>query len=1653
MYIGAKGFDVKVKACTALDTVYKVFIFNKQQDTNISDSKNYSNEKKHLNRGFEDLSKSMSNFNKIKGNVNSANDLAKNLFKKIKEQYNNIKNINKNKDSFKNQPNKNNKRNKNKNMRSFIEMTNTVRSFLSTSEGIMMKNNYSNSNYNDKDFDSDDSDASDEKDVPAGSTSSNPLESCNQISSIIDSPKSGYYWIKPYCATNPLRVWCQFSDKHSVFDLHFLTKESLDKNPNLNDWNLYNPLEYQYRCASVGLKPIEIVSTIQFNLIKSLIKTITAQYDFNNIIPLGYDYSCSTESNKCSGNFSSLNSSTSIPLNTFEKINTGEDSEHFIGIVENFDEDLVQFNPKANNYIITHILCSTNSIKKAALKEPISVGCESTLSKFSSYDPGSIVLIDCAASCNDHKNLNVIGDMVYAQDSNICASAIHSNLLSTNGGTIKLYIHNYKDAVERNSVSNGIQSKSNNGRLDVKTFNFVRLESSCPIDQFKNRQANDELSEKQILSAISDSSKTSFIELGDYNDNELINKQNENNYFNNFNQNDLINKAYADDFRFKSDNSNSNNYNIKDIDNKTNHLVDAGIAAANAISSKFNQDLSNNLLGSSVANNIAASLASNYGNQYLNNSTKNIINNQAEMVANAAYNKELTHNLLENNYKAAAAAGAAEKYYAANAVDNAIAKANGLFRGDNNYLNHNHSESEHNILAQKYANELFNKNKKNNLYKGEEEQKDAYSNNNMQLSQNANNKNFEDLSADPNHPDRNGKFNYYKEAKKQSDMKRNFDNSAFNNPELSEKYEEEEEPPSTNCTPNTDNSKKYLENAFNIENNKMNYKAKLSINSDKEKLKKFGKENSWSKEGSLYSPKGLNTLNTNNDKNLFRLKGDINVQKKKKIAENNNIKNKKEKYKLSLQNYDKESPMKGLNKSKPPSSQFNTRLMAGFNMSNDNQSQNQNMLGGSLNFDSDNGLGARNSNNNQGSPSDNSNFNYDNSNKKNHNNKNYEVGKNGGNSYGLSLDFNINSNRNNPNIIPNNNITDENTSIVSEAINPNNKSSTFNSAYSPLKDRQKALVLSNSPTPNIGPVGACMDIKNKNYFNFEFIGDILITEKRGMAGVVFRKSNDFSYYALAISPEGGRKSIIKSKGGIVSNILTENDGGILLNSWHRIKIRAVANKINIEIKDLESNSQPVHMNFDDSEYVRGGICLFSTSMSNVGFDNISVKPIPCNKQWQPRKDIKVIPKTSNSFVDNFGGLISSKYAQKDSKYTGNVTTEWTMRSKTDKKNKNSEYGITQNKDVCDDQSNTPSILINKKQLFSNGVFKVKFISKTDKGTISLIFKYSLLKDITGSQTESYYCFDFNAYDRAENNTYVLRKYENNKFSNLKTYNVNDLPMSSPKDMIPGFKKDVKIKALVSVEDSILEFYVSWNDKDYVKIGSYNDSNPLKYGKIGVGTNCSSANFRHIEIGPHKTIQSPALVEEYLNSPSFEPLFTNEAQKIVNKYKFPGNNNNIDNVENSLENPNKDIFVSSLENNGNNLLLNPNQGNNHYTVVNALKDMSNSVIDGVNMNENNEDAGYRLDQALSGGSNYDVSDNANDTYTKIGANQSEFKRNNFSILTEHYRGKVKNTLDKSIIDLKCLEQDTAEEKSVYCTTNFPNESNQSCVVSYSFIKLY
>ncbi|MCQ2815708.1 MAG: hypothetical protein MJ252_00430 [archaeon] len=91
---------------------------------------------------------------------------------------------------------------------------------------------------------------------------------------------------------------------------------------------------------------------------------------------------------------------------------------------------------KSQNNRVTQLI--NPPIKKLPLSQPFTAKCDSTpKNDYFRGDPGSIYIVNCPSDC-DKSNYSVYGTGIYTINSSICRSAIHSGVLTQEGGDVIL---------------------------------------------------------------------------------------------------------------------------------------------------------------------------------------------------------------------------------------------------------------------------------------------------------------------------------------------------------------------------------------------------------------------------------------------------------------------------------------------------------------------------------------------------------------------------------------------------------------------------------------------------------------------------------------------------------------------------------------------------------------------------------------------------------------------------------------------------------------------------------------------------------------------------------------------------------------------------------------------------------------------------------------------------------------------------------------------------------------------------------------------------------------------------------------------------------------------------------------------------------------
>ena len=224
-----------------------------------------------------------------------------------------------------------------------------------------------------------------------------------------------------------------------------------------------------------------------------------------------------------------------------------------------------------------------------------------------------------------------------------------------------------------------------------------------------------------------------------------------------------------------------------------------------------------------------------------------------------------------------------------------------------------------------------------------------------------------------------------------------------------------------------------------------------------------------------------------------------------------------------------------------------------------------------------------------------------------------------------------------------------------------------------IKGKAKAIGMTKNINPKKGLIGSALLLKDRSFYDFNLELDLLM-RKKGKCGVVFRMFNKFNYYAFVINTVEGYKGIVKVENGNLTFLVKADDGGIVINDWHKIKIQALANNIRVYIYDKEqkdkASSEKV-FNVDDNSLIKGTLGVFSTDLEGLYIDELKVKSNHCWTPWLPRKDIQIITNTANAFEENFKGSLAEKYTVVDIESKDNETSAFEF------VRKNDEYRITQ----------------------------------------------------------------------------------------------------------------------------------------------------------------------------------------------------------------------------------------------------------------------------------------------------------------------------------------------------------------------------------------
>ncbi|PFH37677.1 F5/8 type C domain-containing protein [Besnoitia besnoiti] len=306
----------------------------------------------------------------------------------------------------------------------------------------------------------------------SGDSASYPAEDCYAVKSQDPAAASGFYWILPRCAPEPLRVYCDMKSATSMF--FWNGAPGAKPAGNIND-KVDSLGSIRLRCAEVGLEPLVLRSADHLQAVKDAIELIG--YSGSGVIPLAYDYGCIN--GRCTGSFRDLYSgSTDLTALLMSQSSLSTELGRMtpaagVGLAGSetsyFDMDTSD---------IAGIVCSTNAMEGEDVLPHVDISCDATAGEHEAFRGilNTNVVVECPPGCEEHSTLPVYGTGgVYSDSSSVCRAAIHAGVLKS-GGVVSVSLESPRESYEGSS-RNGVKSKSLNTPNMVELVNLVTGEA------------------------------------------------------------------------------------------------------------------------------------------------------------------------------------------------------------------------------------------------------------------------------------------------------------------------------------------------------------------------------------------------------------------------------------------------------------------------------------------------------------------------------------------------------------------------------------------------------------------------------------------------------------------------------------------------------------------------------------------------------------------------------------------------------------------------------------------------------------------------------------------------------------------------------------------------------------------------------------------------------------------------------------------------------------------------------------------------------------------------------------------------------------------------------------------------------------------------
>jgi len=309
-----------------------------------------------------------------------------------------------------------------------------------------------------------------------GSTQFRPGEDCAAIKRALPRKRSGFFWIQPFCAQFPIRIFCDFND-NSAKDYYFIEVNQKSSLKSLKD--------IESMCANYGLAPIDIISTTDLKRLKQTFKGVTNE--IGTFIPIAVDPGC--EKNKCTGKFVSLSSKKLFDPSLL--LTSSNSIDFFPSFSKQYDFMSLNLIPFP---IITSkvkgVICSTNNRRKEDEESWIKLKCTDSVRDNKDFFYGNPqnarFKVKCPRNClNQKKMASIWGTEFYKDDSAVCLAAIYNNKIENeNGGYITVGIFEGKAKRFEGGLFNGVQSLDWEDDWD-RSFNIEKYDFQCPGDMAK----------------------------------------------------------------------------------------------------------------------------------------------------------------------------------------------------------------------------------------------------------------------------------------------------------------------------------------------------------------------------------------------------------------------------------------------------------------------------------------------------------------------------------------------------------------------------------------------------------------------------------------------------------------------------------------------------------------------------------------------------------------------------------------------------------------------------------------------------------------------------------------------------------------------------------------------------------------------------------------------------------------------------------------------------------------------------------------------------------------------------------------------------------------------------------------------------------------